>query len=747
MRPRLLAPFVWGWALCIGVGPLPLGAQLGPEEIGGIAFEGNENFSGAVLAKGIVTRETECRSVVLSLFCFLDVSWAQDPYHLSTRTLRRDVNRLKIFYYQRGFREATIESEVVRVEGEGTTILFRIVEGPPVLVDSIEVVGLEELSDPSILERLPLEAGRPLSSIALEATRDTVLRRLRNRGFAHADVLLSHFIPKDSPYRAEVSFDVFTGPRAFIGPMTVLGNKTVDDAVIRRMIPFREGALYRESEIFDAQRNLYSLQILRHAEIQPDLAHLPDSVVPLLISAVEGDVHLVRTGAGWNNAECFNAEVRWASRNFLGGARQLELRGRVSNILAQTFHRNLCNESGSGDFGRTNWLVEASFTQPWIFSPRNTLTSSVYGERRSVEDIFVQRSYGVNLNLTRSLGRATPISISLRPKLSTLDAAEIFFCSSLLVCDPGDIDVLQSANWLVPVTLSLSRDRGNQLLSPTRGYRALFELEHASALTGSDFAYNRVTGEVSWYGEPRPRTVFAARLRSGWADPRPFEELLGPGAGLEVVHPEKRFFSGGSGSVRGFAQNQLGPRILSVPAAALLNGSQGDDGPACTPREIIALTCDANVLPDGRFTARPTGGNALIEGNIEFRFPIGRGNFEGATFLDFGQVWSGSNLFAWKSIEFAPGLGIRYYTPIGPIRIDLGYRFRGGEDLGVVTSQLRPFDPSRDDPNDRVDGPFGKLDFVRSDELALLRRRVRFGESGPWSIDRFQLHFSIGQAF
>ncbi len=116
-----------------------------------------------------------------------------------------------------------------------------------------------------------------------------------------------------------------------------------------------------------------------------------------------------------------------------------------------------------------------------------------------------------------------------------------------------------------------------------------------------------------------------------------------------------------------------------------------------------------------------------------------------------GQVWSESEPIDLGSLEVTPGFGLRYSSPVGPIRIDLGYRTRGGESLQVVTSQIRAFVPGQDDPEDRlarvVDGVSQSLDYVLDEDLALLSPRVRFGEAEGFSLSRFQLHFSIGQAF
>ena len=104
----------------------------------------------------------------------------------------------------------------------------------------------------------------------MEASRDTLTTRLRDRGFAHADVLLNYSIARETPLEARVTFDLYPGPATRLGPVSVVGNITVSETVVRRMLPFREGDLFSAEELLTGQRNLYNLDIFRRANIVPD---------------------------------------------------------------------------------------------------------------------------------------------------------------------------------------------------------------------------------------------------------------------------------------------------------------------------------------------------------------------------------------------------------------------------------------------------------------------------------------------
>lgn len=133
---------------------------------------------------------------------------------------------------------------------------------------------------------------------------------------------------------------------------------------------------------------------------------------------------------------------------------------------------------------------------------------------------------------------------------------------------------------------------------------------------------------------------------------------------------------------------------------------------------------------------------------MEARFGLFGSRAEGAAYVDFGQVFSETQRFGFEFLEFTPGVGVRYLTPIGPIRVDIAYRFTGGENLDVLTEQIRPFDPATDNESDKLLGDNGQtIDWVRTDELAPLLPQVLYNDSGNLSLGRFQLHLSIGQAF
>lgn len=728
----------------------PAAAQTDRPELVALDIEGNEVFSDDSLKLAIVNRETRCK--LPGFLCWVGID-VRDRNYLQPREVGLDILRLQYYYRQRGYREASVDTALARVD-DGVRLTFRVDEGRPVRVDTVETVLWGELPDTALLGAIPLRPGDPLSDLLMDEARDSLTARLRNNGFAYAEVLVNNFVPRDS-YDARVTYEVYPGVRAAFGPVQVRGNEELDSLSVVRMLPFAEGRLYRANQVQEGQRNLYGLELIQSARIVQDLEE-GDTVVPIQVVVAEGQKHRVRTGVGWTTVDCLNAEARWSSRNFFGGARRLTVRGRVSNILAEEMNQTACSQAGSGEFADLNGQLSVELFQPWLISPRNSFSLNAFVERQSVPSVFIRRALGLNVGVSRNLGRRMAATLGWRPTLTQLDAAEIFLCSSFLACIPSDLEIFQNANWLSPLGARLTQDYRNSVLNPTHGYYWFLDLEWARDWTGSDFSYGRAVVEGSIYQrfEQFDDVVVAARVRGGVVGQGRFQASTFDD--VTLVHPQKRFFSGGANSVRGFAENQLGPRVLTTPVERVLGVPEGGDTPVCTPEQLLADdACDPSALADDAFAFRPVGGTWVLEANLEVRFPLFTPALQGVAFVDAGQVWLDREEFQQLDLAWSPGFGVRYISPIGPIRVDLAYGSRNPERLPVAVRRVRAYDPAVDQPGDRLVVPWTggderTLDWVATDNLTFVFPSRTFGGGGGFFDDfwnRLQLHISLGQAF
>lgn len=689
-------------------------------EVASLDFDGNVAYSDGDLSDAILTRATDCRAFVFVFpfpICPLtDWGFAHDRAYLDESTLPADLLRLRLFYRRRGFRRVAVDTVVSRTDGQ-VSVRFVVDEGPPTRLASLEFEGFEGILDTAdVLSGFPLEPGSRLNLVELDRGKQRLVERLQDQGYVHAAVLDEYFIPTGST-EAEVTVRAEPGPRARIGEVTVQGAGELGEDVVRQFLTFAPGEIYRRSRVLESQRALYQLDAIRFANLRTRTASPSDTLVEVEVDVTPARKRAVRTGAGVTTTDCLQTEVTFTHRNFLGKARRLQLSARLSNLLARDLAGTFpCTSVGEeAVFQDLNFALRADFRQPHFLSGRNSLSAGLFLERETVPEIYVRSSRGGELALTRRLRRGMFLTLALRPELTSFDeeSADVFFCINFGFCQPDDIDVLTDPRWLSPVSLSWRYDRTNAPISPTGGHYVSADLERGSLLTGSDYRYVRFNVDAAAFEQLAPGLVLAARLRTGLVEPTGGRVFAGGTEdGEAVIHPRKRFFAGGPQSVRGFGQNLLGPTVLVVDSIA--------DCPARPLADCVG------TLPAPAFDERPAGGDAAFELNLELRARTG-GPWTLVGFLDAGQVWEDYSRL--EAPVATPGVGVRYDSPVGPLRLDVGYDPSSPRRLPVVAE-------------------------VSDGELVELDENVRFM---PYTWDdpgrikefwrRLQLHISIGEAF
>jgi outer membrane protein insertion porin family len=708
-----------------------------------ISFEGADELETGELRRAIATEETRCRSFLFRPFCWLtdwDVFVRKE--YLDPDQLARDDLRLRVRYFQRGYRDAAVGSDL-RPRGRGVEIVFRIDEGAPTVIDSLHVEAPEDRITDAQLRRARLpRADEPLDLIRLDSARVLIDQMLENRGFLDARVEDSIEVRTDGR-TAFVALTVMPGPRATLERIEVEGNDRVDESTITSATVLREGGVLRRRDMESARRSLYESNLFHQATIS--VSPEGDSAKTLRIEVREAPPRSARIEAGFNTLDFVQTAGRFVHYNWLGAGRRLDVNLTVGNLLARQlndrgiFRDVLASELGIDDesaFLRPTWQAGVDLMQPAFRAAENTVGGGIFAHRQTVPGIAIDNGYGANLSFTRRVEYRTSASLIYRFESTGVEAGDLYFCVNFGVCDPGTITALQARHQLSPLGLSFTSEQTDSPLARRDGWRARVSLEHASGLTASDFHFHRISGAASrYFALDRGRQVLAARLRLGWVRP------LGSTAaavGIEpdpngtvdqLLHPRKRFYAGGSTSVRGYGENQLGPRILTVSPEVLTDQELEN---ACTLAEIEAGTCDPNFAPVGDFLPRPLGGNSVLEANLEYRFPLWR-QIGAAAFLDGAIVRGrGDGALGGGVAAMTPGFGLRYESPVGPIRVDLGIRPTLVEELPVVTEfideagvrQLITLEtPRRYDPLEDSGGTIRQV------------------------LNRLTLHLSIGEAF
>ncbi len=723
-------------------------------EVRKLEFVGVKSVDAKELETVISTTATRCISVILSPICrFARFRGFEERHYLDHKELQRDVLRIRVFYYKRGFRETQVDTLVTPLSEKTVAVRFDIVEGPPTTVTDVVVAYDSTLLSPKKVRELTLlKVGEPLDLFKLDSTRVAFQNELWELGYADALVDTSSIVSADMR-TAQVHLRLVHNHLTTVSQIVITGADKVSPTVVLNALSFRRGDLFKRSEVIESQRNLYQSSLFKLAtlEVPPTF----DSAKTVNVVLREAPLHDARLSAGFNTVDYFQTEARYTAYNLLGGARRLELSATVGNLFASAlngrgiFHQIPADTTITGDasiFLQPGWQASATLTQPaFLQRPRNALSFSAFGHRRTVPAVVIDRGYGGDVTFTRQLALRASASANYRFEVTRVEAGGPYFCVDYGVCDSTSIATLQLHHRLSPVGLLVQSDRSDSPLGPTRGYRARAEIEHASQPTVSDYAYTRAHGEYALYTPLGNRRVLAAHVRVGFVRP-----LLGNTDG--VVHPRKRFYAGGAMSVRGYGENQLGPRILTLPHGYLIHATDANGNPCdafsqairfCDPNTAADSTAPFNRVGVDKFTPRPLGGTSILEGSVEYRLPLPfLSNLVGAVFVDGAAVGEQvidplgaglstlANLVRGKA-AITPGFGVRYYSPVGPIRIDVGINTSRAEELAVVSEVIMN----------------GKRVIVPLDIPRLFSATGTDNGALRNLLSRLVLHLSIGEAF
>jgi outer membrane protein assembly factor BamA len=633
---------------------------------------------------------------------------------LNQRLFRGDLERIRVLYRAHGFLDVKVDTTVRRTDAD-VFITFRIIEGEPVRVAQLIVEIPDSVAEREKLVRdLPLRAGGPFDRFALVSSADTIQTRLRDRGYPEARVLVRPFQVDSVARRVTVSLLVEPGPAAVFGEIDIAGARHLDTAFVRSLLAARPGQDFRERDIAQSQLNLYRSELFRFAAVALDTAHYVSGagVVPITIQVLEAPFHRVRGAAGYGTLDCFRGGAGWTARNALGSGQIFDVSAQVSKLgVGRPFGAGLedsflCSALAADSVGslRLNYNVTASFRRPVFLSPSNSLTLSLFGERRSEYLVYLREDLGGSVTLVRETVSRIPITATYRLSSGRTEATAVSFCAFFNVCVESDVAQLRQRRPLATLTLGMQRVRTNFPLDPSRGSAISAEITTSSSAIGSSSfsEFTRLIGDVAGY-QPFRNVVLAGRIRVGTV----FAPRLALGGGASnFVPPEQRFYAGGPNDVRGYNRNLLGPLVYVVRESAL---DSVPGGGVAVPEDSVQVAA--------------TGGNSLLVANLELRFPspVFRERLRLAAFVDGGSVWQRGGAGPGSRIAFrvTPGVGVRFITPLGPVRVDAAYN---GSPL--------------------IPGPLYQV--TASGELVRIQdeyRRTRLTGRG------IAIQFSVGQAF
>ena len=657
----------------------PLGAQgvaceSGGTEVRALEFTGNETFTDAELANRIATTASSWSRRYLRLF--------GERYCLDSLTVSRDSLRLLLFYNGHGFTDVKVGRSIRMLDSTAAAVRFDIAEGRPLVIDSLTYSGLDEVPDKErILRGLPLRVGERFDRFLVEATRDTLVRRLRDRGYPGAEVLRS-FDTDTARRTAALEFSAATGVRQRVGEVSIqieaqpgkpLG---VRPERVLAVVGLQRGELFSQSNLEAVKRGLYLTEAFQHVDVSVDsasLADASDSLLTVRVTLTEAKLRAARVSAGWATFDCFRTQLQYTDYNFLHGLRRVDVTGRLSKIsngAPLDFGNNLCSQSVRRDrFSDTlNYYAGATISQAALFGQRILPSLSLYSERRSELSVFLR---DVPVGLLGSLqyegpGRI-PLAFSYQLEYGRTVAQPAYFCQVFQICEVETQRFLLDRRRSAVFGVSAVRNRSNDPINPSHGSAARLELRNGSQVIGSDplTQFTRAVMDASLYRTVFDGGVLVLRLRAG--------AVLGRKVDLQgrprFIPPQERMYAGGPNTVRGFRQNEMGSLIYLVTGFDTIPNP--DDPTTVFYRAKSAVTgLDRDPLSGG--------GDNVVVGNVELRV---RSFFlpelvQYALFADAGELWNRGGRESgggFQSLKVTPGVGLRVFTAIGPVRVDVGY--------------------------------------------------------------------------
>ncbi len=511
------------------------------------------------------------------------------------RRSEADAELLAELLRSQGYYDAFVES-VIDQQGSILHVALQADAGEQYRFQSVELPGLEAAGAEAeeLRRRFGVKAGDPVVAADVLAADLALKVALGEQGFALARVGEQEIVVDHQTHLASLVLPVEPGPVAYFGAFRVSGQPPFSAGHIAEMARFKPGERFERWKIDDLRRALIATGLVASADV--NVVPVPDhGTVDLDVRLTPAPRHTIAGELGYGTGEGAKLDVSWQDRNFVNPEGALTLRG-----IAGTREQLVGVEFRRNNFMRRDRVFDlqlsASHTE---FDAYEARTIRLFSSLERQSNIIWRKDW------TWGIGT----------EFLATDERGVF----------EDPTVKETKTFLIgAVPLSVAYDGSDDLLDPTRGFRASVHLSPEISAKGGSFAYAKAQLDASAYYPIGGTTVLAGRVRLG--------SIFG--ADAPSIAPSRRFYAGGGGSVRGYGYQRVGPRD---------------------------------------FENDPIGGKTLTEFSLEarFRLKLFGGNFGLVPFFDGGSLTNKvtPDLNGW---QFGAGLGVRYYSTFGPIRIDVG---------------------------------------------------------------------------
>lgn len=539
--------------------------------------------------------------------------WGGEP--IDEETLQADATSVLVTLRELGFADAKVEDARIASEDGGVAIEFPIVEGDRYAVGRVTLTGV-----PAAVAAgpLPLQEGAPWSAGAEIQARDRLVADLREAGYPDAQV----GVQSDCRERiCDVVVEVVPGVQAEVERVVLSGLARTKPAVVEKVAGLAPGEWISPEERLLAQRRLLSLGIFRSATLRTIPGQGYGAKRGMVLDLGEAPSRALGFGIGWNTEDRLRVSAAWSELNLFGTARTLSLETTISD-------REQRYQLGYREPARLGLL---GFP---------TAVAVYRSEERFADYDFLRRGMWVEFGDRQR----RPRRMILRYDYQIVRNNAPEDIKSSLERDRQNIAIAS-------ITPILEWDSRDDVFSPSRGIYASLQYKSAFKLFQADVALDKVTASVAGY-TPLAGGVLAVSVRAGGIDPRGGEDAGDETCDADncLVPVAERFFSGGRVSHRAFPTDLLGipEETLRCKDTSLTPGDEGCD--------LVAV-----------------GGAGLVAASAEWRVPLW-GVVGGSVFVDAGNVWANWRDIGTDEVRWGAGLGLRVLTPVGPFRLEYGWK-------------------------------------------------------------------------
>lgn len=575
----------------------------------------------------------------------------------SAARLDADIVAIEEFYNRSGFvgakADSGVEPQAAAAAASPVPVVVRIVirEGVRTLVGSVRFSGNRSIDATTLSGLVGLQPNRPFVAAQLAVDRDAVLLRYLNLGYENAAIDVKPDVSRDGT-RADLLFAVREGPQMLIDHVIVVGNVRTSTETIERELRLHAGDPLGREARFESQQRLAALGLFRRVSLT-ELGHGDQRRRDLLVTVEEAPATTIAYGGGVEGRRLVVQEAnglageqfQFAPRaSFEIGRRNLFGKNRSATAFASGSLplSGLGTPSGTSTTNVGEFRLGGTYREPRVFDTSADALINVTMEQQ-IRSSFDFRRRSATVEMTR---RFTPaVSVSGNYQIQHTEV----FNNNVSPEDQLLIDKTFPKVRLSSFSASIAHDTRNDPADATSGNLFSADGQLAARAIGSEvgFVKSRLTAQM-FRTLPKARgTVFAGSARLGLASGFPRDVVVdGKPETVDELDASSRFYAGGDTTIRGFALDAVGVRR----------------DPPQTP--------SVDTLDEHGF---PLGGNAVVILNGELRVPV-RGGLQAAGFVDTGNVFQRVTTMDVSELRTAVGFGVRYKSPIGPIRVDLGFK-------------------------------------------------------------------------